>query len=210
MTDVLSYSSHYWLNIISPAFLLLQRHLRIILRSRGKDNPRSYCCSVKMEQMWRTKGILRLWGCWSCPWRGCSLLNAQGWRAGRVCWVLCLGADSLAWSRQWWQQQPPFLFHPRLAPPGETPVGGTRTQEPMSHLSPWSGQNNEVIFSDPTFETLSGTSLDMPEKSALSPKASVIPLSFSVSSREASAEMENFGMPRFTLLRNKYKRKTPV
>lgn len=43
----------------------------------------------------------------------------------------------------------------------------------------------------------------MPEKSAVSPKALIIPISFRVSSRAASAEMENFGMERFTLLWNK-------
>lgn len=58
------------------------------------------------------------------------------------------------------------------------------------------------MFADPTFETLRLTSSDMPEKSALNPKASVIPNSLSVLSRDASAEIENFGKNRFTELRN--------
>lgn len=54
----------------------------------------------------------------------------------------------------------------------------------------------------PTFETLSLTSSDIPEKSALSAKASVIPNSLSVSPREASAEIENLGRNKSTDLRN--------
>lgn len=56
------------------------------------------------------------------------------------------------------------------------------------------------MFAPTTFETLSLTASDRPEKSALSVKASTMPISFSVLSRVASAEMENFGRNRFTEL----------
>ena len=57
-----------------------------------------------------------------------------------------------------------------------------------------------------TFETLSLVSSDIPEKSAWSEKASAMPISFSVLSREASTLMENFGIDRSTELRNRRSR----
>lgn len=56
-----------------------------------------------------------------------------------------------------------------------------------------------------TFETLSLGPVDIPEKSALSPKALVTPISRSVLSREASAVMENLGINRSTELKKKKK-----
>lgn len=73
-----------------------------------------------------------------------------------------------------------------------------------THLDDWDSPRLwKSMFADPTFETLSFISSDMPEKSALSPKASVIPNPLSVSSREASAEMENLGRNRSTDLRGR-------
>lgn len=66
-------------------------------------------------------------------------------------------------------------------------------------LDRYFGTNVRTVL--PTFETLSLMSSDMPEKSAWSPKASVMPNSFSVSSRAASTEMANLGKKTSTELR---------
>jgi len=57
------------------------------------------------------------------------------------------------------------------------------------------------MFADPTFESLSFSLSVRLEKSALSENASTMPIAVSVLSREASAEMENFGRYRSTELR---------
>lgn len=58
-----------------------------------------------------------------------------------------------------------------------------------------------------TFETLTLGPVDIPEKSALSPKALVTPISRRVLSREASALMENLGIYRSTDLKKKIRQK---
>lgn len=63
-----------------------------------------------------------LWGCWSCPWRGCSSWNAHRWRPGRACWGLGSQANSWAWLPGWCRLLPLFLFHPRSAQPGGMPA----------------------------------------------------------------------------------------
>lgn len=82
------------------------------------------------------------------------------------------------------------------------PGGGSLVSSVKHPLCVFASVWRRVCF-NPTFETLSLTSLDMPEKSAVSPKASVIPISFSVLSRAASAEMENLGRNRSTELRKR-------
>ena len=63
-----------------------------------------------------------LWGCWSCPWRGCSRWRSPGWRPRRVCQFSRAGAYWSILPQEWWRMLPLFPSRRHSAEPCGTPV----------------------------------------------------------------------------------------